>query len=166
MSGKKTFQISRHIHDIHTFPWSTFFNIWTQMQLSFISRTILLKEYSEINWLEVHFSPHNYTNFWFGLFCFVCLHILKDLSCTNLRSRETMQFWQNRQVCFVNVWISDAWASEITVQYSMEKYNLCYIALYCKIIPTGILNIRFFIEIYQSHLSVDKGNSGSRNVHK
>ena len=80
---------------------------------------IHVKEYSEI-WSEVHFSP---TDFW---------HIQKELSYTNLTSNRTSRTKLQKQphfdkyveLCFLN---SDAWASEIAVQYSMEKCNSCFL---------------------------------------
>ena len=77
-----------------------------------------LKGYSDILWSEVHF--------FFTHFVITVLHIQKELSYTSLTSigflQEQSSFYQiRRSLHFFK--ISDAWALENTVQYSMEKYN-------------------------------------------
>ncbi len=56
-------------------------------------------------------------------------------------STGTVQFWQNREILHF-FWIFDAWASEITVQYSMEK--LFRISHQCKIIANWNFEHRLF----------------------
>ncbi len=60
-------------------------------------------------------------------------------------------FCRNSQVLTksLHFWTSDAWASEITVQHLMKKYNSCYLIYLSQgrnIVnwSTGILNIRLF----------------------
>ena len=76
--------------------------------------------------LEVHFSHH----------ILIFLH-KKELSYSNITSQRLLQ----KQSSFDKI---DLCASEIAIQYSLEKHNSCYPAYLANIKskPSGILNIR------------------------
>ncbi len=106
--------------------------VWNLFQVQYtkglsicIDKCRSLKGHSEILWSEVYFSPHN----------LILLHSERAFLYSNLTSTGHLQ----KQSSFDKLgpslyfWISDAQASEITVQYSMEKYNSCYPAYFTNV---------------------------------
>ncbi len=83
------------------------------------NRDPVIVGYSEILWSEAHFSPYN-----------LILHTQSKrtiLYYTNLTSKRFLREESSFDKISLYFWICDARASEITVQYSMEKYNSCYV---------------------------------------